>query len=195
LGEFWANAASTLAAGAVEAAGNVAIGAEELGTEGLATPAVPAEEAGLAGLAGEAGSAAAGAVDSGGTKALEAAADSVWRLNPIQRGIAIEKRLAATEYADWYWVGQERNGFFPLVDFQQGDTLVSLRTVDTNGVSWFDRTMDHIIELRNNGATVDGKLAQMKLDLRVQPGGLEDAEPLAEFGKSKGIIVRIEEFL
>ena len=78
--EFWANAASTLAAGAVEAAGNVAIGAEELGTEGLATPAVPAEEAGLAGLAGEAGAAAAGAVESGGAKTLEAAAESVWKL-------------------------------------------------------------------------------------------------------------------
>jgi len=193
-GEFWANAASTLAAGTVEAAGNVAIGAEELGTEGLASPAVPAEEAGLATLAGEAGSAAAEAVESGGAKTLETAAESVWKLPYTQRGIAIERDLAATEYADWYWVGREYNGYFPLVDFQEGDTLVSLRTVDTAGSSWFSRTMDHIIQLRNNGATVDGELAEMELDLRVQPGGLEDAQPLVEFGEDKGVTVRIKEY-
>jgi hypothetical protein len=43
----------------VEVAGNIAIGAEEIGTGGAATPAVPAEEAGLAALAGEAASTAA----------------------------------------------------------------------------------------------------------------------------------------
>ena len=68
-GEFWSNAASITAAGAVEVAGNIAIGAEEIGTGGAATPAIPAEEAGLAALAGEAASTAAGALESGGFEA------------------------------------------------------------------------------------------------------------------------------
>jgi hypothetical protein len=155
--EFWPTLASTLAAGAVEVAGNIAIGAEEIGTEGAATPAVPAEEAGLASLAREAAAEAAGAVEGGEAQTADAVAESVWRLPPTQRGIAIERNFATTEYADWYWIGQENNGYFPLVDFQQGDTLVSLRTVDTNGVSWFNRTLEHIEELRTNGATVDGE--------------------------------------
>ncbi len=83
--------------------------------------------------------AAAGVVEGGGVAALDATADSVWSLMPIQRGIAIEQKLATTEYADWYWIGQKNNGYFPLIDFQQGDSFVSLRTVDTNGVSWFRR--------------------------------------------------------
>ncbi|HEX3666154.1 MAG TPA: hypothetical protein VHU23_13095 [Rhizomicrobium sp.] len=73
-GGFWPDLASTLAAGAVEVAGNIAIGAEELGTEGAATPLVPAEEAGLSALAGEAASAAAGMVESGEAKAVSESA-------------------------------------------------------------------------------------------------------------------------
>lgn len=111
-----------------------------------------------------------------------------------QRGIVIERNLAATEYADWYWVGRENNGYFPLVDFQQGDTLVSLRTVDTNGVSWFGRIANHIEELAESEATVDDRLAKMELDLRVQPGGYEDARPLIDLGIKRGVTVRIKEF-
>jgi hypothetical protein len=75
-GEFWSSAASIAAAGAVEVAGNIAIGAEEIGTGGAATPAVPAEETGLAALAGEAASVVAGAVESGGSEVVsEGAAD------------------------------------------------------------------------------------------------------------------------
>lgn len=191
---FWPNLASTLAAGAVEVAGNVAIGAEEIGTEGVATPAVPAEEAGLAAMAREAATEAAGAVEGGEAKTVDAVAESVWRLPETQRGIVIEQNLAATDYADWYWVGQEDNGYFPLVDFQRGDTLVSLRTVDTNGVSWFNRIASHIKELGESEARVDDRLANMVLDLRVQPGGLDDAQSLAELGIKRGVTVRIREF-
>jgi filamentous hemagglutinin len=127
-------------------------------------------------------------------KTPEAAAESVWKLPSIQRGVAIEQNLAATEYADWYRVGRENNGFFPLVDFQQGRTLVSLRTVDTNGISWFNRIASHIEELGDSEAMVDDKLAKMELDLRVQPGGYEDAKPLIDLGLKKGVTVRIKEF-
>jgi filamentous hemagglutinin len=54
--------------------------------------------------------------------------------------------------------------------------------------------MAHIIELGDNGAEVDDKLANMVLDLRAQPGGLEDANPLVDLGKEEGVTVRIREF-
>ena len=141
-----------------------------------------------------AGGLGAGAVEGGGAEALGAEAESVWSLSPIPRGIAIEQQLAETEYADWYWIGREKNGFFPLVDFQEGDTLVSLRTVDTSGISWFGRIVNHIETLGSNGATIDGKLARMALDLRVQPGGIEDAQALESLGLKNGVTVWIREF-
>lgn len=42
--------------------------------------------------------------------------------------LEIELHLAKTghpQQCDWYNVGAERNGYFPLVDFQKGKTLVS----------------------------------------------------------------------
>ncbi len=62
--------------------------------------------------------------------------------------------------------------YFPLVDFQNGNTLVSLKSVDTAGSTWLSRMQDHNIDLGTNGAKVDGALANMVLDLRVQPSGL-----------------------
>jgi YD repeat-containing protein len=124
----------------------------------------------------------------------EGQASSVWKLSPIERGNAIETDVANTDYADWYHVGAERNGFFPLVDFQKNGTLVSLRTVDTTGSSWFGRTWDHLIDLGSNGAEVDGTSANMVLDLRVQPSGLTGAQPLIEIGRNNNVTVIIKEY-
>jgi hypothetical protein len=100
---------------------------------------------------------------------------NVWGMRPWTRGRVIEDHLAETDYADWYHVGSENNGYFPLVDFQNGNTLVSLETVDTTGATWMDRTENHIVELADTPATVNGNLADKILDLRVQPGGAADA--------------------
>ncbi|MCD7045050.1 hypothetical protein LRQ11_12060, partial [Pseudomonas sp. MAFF 311095] len=81
-----------------------------------------------------------------------------------QRGVDIESHLAKTEYSPqsgWYNVGAERNGYFPLVDFQNGNTLVSLKSVDTAGSTWLGRMQDHIIDLGANGAKVNGVPANM----------------------------------
>jgi hypothetical protein len=122
-----------------------------------------------------------------------AAREGVWGKNPLQRGIEIEDSLAATEYKDWFRAGQLHNGFFPLVDFQNGRNLVSLKTVDTNGTSWLGRMEDHIRDLAG-GHTVDGKAANMILDIRVQPGGSSAATPLIEFGRKNNVTVRITEY-
>lgn len=123
-----------------------------------------------------------------------AEADAVWKMSPTRRGAAVEEALATTEYKDWYRVGAERNGYFPLVDFQLADNLVSLKTVDTGGASWLPRMEAHIEALAKSGATVDGKPANLILDIRVQPGGIDEARELQNIGLRYGVIVRISEY-
>ena len=118
----------------------------------------------------------------------------VWGLSDTVRGNVIESQLAKTEYKDWFNVGSLDNGYFPLVDFQKGTTLVSLKTVDTTGTTWLARMRDHIQELGSNRATIDGNPANMILDIRVQPGGAADAQQLIDFGANTGVTVIIKEF-
>ncbi|MDR6353696.1 adhesin HecA-like repeat protein [Pseudomonas psychrotolerans] len=127
---------------------------------------------GTAGMAGSVGSARG--VISTGAKEIPAGLSDVWKLSPTQRGVEIESYLAKADYSSqngWYNVGAERNGYFPLVDFQNGNTLVSLKSVDTSGSTWLARMQNHIIDLGTNGAKVNDMPANMVLDLRVQPGG------------------------
>lgn len=142
----------------------------------------------------------AGMLQSGeknGAKDLTTNLSEVWTLKPTQRGVDIESYLAKTEYSPqsgWYNVGAERNGYFPLVDFQNGNTLVSLKSVDTVGSTWLGRMQDHIIDLGTNGAKVNGVPANMVLDLRVQPGGSAAAKSLIEFGREYNVKVVVKEF-
>lgn len=114
---------------------------------------------------------------------------------PTARGVTIESQLAQTEYSaanGWYQVGAENNGYFPLVDFQNGNTLVSLKTVDTTGTTWLPRMESVIDQLGSSGATVNGTPANMVLDLRVQPGGSAAAQSLVSYGASRGVTVTIK---
>jgi len=115
-------------------------------------------------------------------------------LKATDRGNAIESALAKSDYKDWYNVGSSQNGYFPLVDFQKGNTLVSLKSVDTTGKTWLTRMENHIKDLGTRGVTVDGNPASMVLDLRVQPGGKNAAHKLVEFGKEYGVTVTVKEF-
>lgn len=112
----------------------------------------------------------------------------------LQRGIDIEDAVAASDYAEWFRVGQLNNGKFPLVDFQRGNNLVSLKSVDTTGATWMGRMREHISALSTNGATVNGTPANMILDLRVQPGGSTAAAELIQFGRQNGVTVIVKEF-
>lgn len=78
-------------------------------------------------------------------------------LAPTARGVSIESQLAQTEYSaanGWYQDGAENNGYFPLVDFQNGNTLVSLKTVDTTVTTWLPRMKSVIDELGSSGASI-----------------------------------------
>lgn len=129
----------------------------------------------------------------GFTHILNAPNGGVWRKNPLTRGSDIESTLARTDYKDWFNVGQLDNGKFPLVDFQRGNNLVSLKSVDTGGSTWIKRMQDHITDLGARRGTVNGNPANMILDLRVQPGGRAAAESLIDFGNQNGISVIIKE--
>ena len=131
-------------------------------------------------------------VDSG--TVLQGNLAEVWKQPPTVRGIAIESHLAATEYKDWFNVGQLNNGKFPLVDFQKGNTVISLKSVDTTSSAWMARMQNHIDDLVLNGVTVNEMPANMRLDIRVQPGGLQAAQPLIEYGEQNGVAVSIKEF-
>lgn len=119
---------------------------------------------------------------------------NVWKLQPTERGQLIEKHLAQTDYQDWFHVGAEQRGYFPLIDFQKGQAVVSLKTANTKGGSWIGDLQSHIDDLATRGVQVNDRPANLFLDLRVQPGGLQDAQQLIGYGKKVGVTVRIQEF-
>ncbi len=122
------------------------------------------------------------------------ASSSTWKMSPTDRGIAIEDKLAVTDYKNWYRVGASNKGYFPLVDFQKDNILVSLKTVDTRQASnWMGKMQSHIRDL-GRGHKVDDNPANMVLDLRVQPGGAYRASTLTDFGKRYGVNVRVTEY-
>jgi len=90
-------------------------------------------------------------------------------------------------------IGAENNGYFPLIDFQQGENVVSLKSVNTTGVSWMGRMQSTIDQLGSSGITVNGQPANIMLDLRVQPGGAAAAAPLIDYGAANGVSVNIGE--
>ncbi len=119
---------------------------------------------------------------------------SVWDLAPIARGMAIESRLAATEYASWGHIGAELGGKSAMFDFVKGNTLASLKTIDTTGTSWLKNTQATIRSLADSGAEIGGKPANIALDIRVQPGGSKAAQPLIDYGTKRGVTVTIKEY-
>jgi filamentous hemagglutinin len=80
-----------------------------------------------------------------------------------------------------------------LIDFQKGQELVSLKTVDTTGSSWMSDMRTEIRQLSGAG-TVNGQPANMTLDIRVQPGGVAAAQPLIGYGQQFGVNVSIRAF-
>ncbi|WP_424942030.1 hypothetical protein [Aliiroseovarius crassostreae] len=122
--------------------------------------------------------------------------DGIWdqgRFTPIQRGNAIEDHLAGTDYNGWTRVGSQDNGFSPAWDFNQGSTWVSLKTVNTGGSGWQTAMRSHIRELEIWSSPTNPNAAKV-LDIRVQPGGATSAQSLIDYGASRGVQVRINEF-
>jgi len=121
---------------------------------------------------------------------------SVWSTDPLVRGRVIEGAVTKQyEAQGWFALDDlTRAKNWPLVDFQKGNTLVSLKSVDTTGSTWLTRMQEHIRDLGTRGATVGDNPANMVLDLRVQPGGTGAASSLVPLGERYGVTVNISEF-
>lgn len=56
--------------------------------------------------------------------------DGVWLLSATKRGIAFENYFAATKYKTDFHIGAELNGYYPVIDFINEDTMISFKTLD-----------------------------------------------------------------
>jgi RHS repeat-associated protein len=125
---------------------------------------------------------------------LTAARQTVWKRKPTDRGNFIEADLAATEYRDWWHIGAERNGYFPLIDFQKGTTVVSMKSANTAGSNWLNGLKTEMDNLASRVITIDGRAATKIVDLRVQPGGIPAAQAAVTHGQKRGLTVNVKEY-
>lgn len=70
------------------------------------------------------------------------------------RGDLVEEAVAVytppNGYKGWDRIGQQNNGFYPLVDFQKGDAYISLKSLDINRkTSPVSAYREHIMKLSN----------------------------------------------
>ncbi|MGM0714322.1 MAG: RHS repeat-associated core domain-containing protein, partial [Bacillota bacterium] len=130
---------------------------------------------------------------------------TVWDMKATERGNLIEAFLAVSdnEYEDWDHVGRLNNGYFPVIDFfDNEDTVVSLKTMDTSSYSkemMYTQLSMYVYELRDANIYVDGAYLELEnriLDIRVKAGQQDtiDIEELKTRTKYPGIIIKVEEF-
>lgn len=127
--------------------------------------------------------------------------DVIWsEYSPTDRGNIIEFILSTDEYEDWYYIGREYNGFFPVIDFQLGEFVVSLKTIDPRGYSSSSLTSkissyaDQLVDRKiyRNGEFVP--VSNRYLDIRV-PYGTVDLIDLDQFViLYPGLNITVEEF-
>ena len=99
---------------------------------------------------------------------------NVWGLRSTVRGKYIERAVAATEYKTWFYIGNECNGYYPVIDFQKDTTIVSFKTMNPSSYSETARIskIDEYAEALGNFVQYHGNdLCNNKvLDIRVPPG-------------------------
>lgn len=127
-------------------------------------------------------------------------AKEVWKLDAKTRGVVIEELLARSEYAYWWHCGAEAGGYFPVVDFQKGTTVVSLKSIDPSLKSYSngkgtDKILEYIDALSRE-ITIEGKTAEKILDVRVPQGTLQNfnRRRIMEYSNEKQIKVIIKEY-
>jgi len=126
--------------------------------------------------------------------------EEIWNLKPTDRGNEIERILSETEYQDWYNIGQADNGKFPVIDFQKGNDVVSLKTIDPRLKSYqgdgLINKIESYCEALDREITVDDVLANKTLDLRIPQGTSSSInfEQIDALMKEYDIIIKIKEF-
>lgn len=124
----------------------------------------------------------------------------VWNLSATLRGKMIEKALAESDYEGWYNIGQENNGYFPIIDFQNGSNVVSLKTLDPrlpsySGSGATNKVLDYLNQL-DTPILVNDNPANKILDERIPGGTINklDLETLQNDANQRGIQLIIKEY-
>ncbi|MFD1988813.1 RHS repeat domain-containing protein, partial [Paenibacillus nicotianae] len=128
--------------------------------------------------------------------------NEVWNtLTGTQRGEFIEEVLAEYDYKDWYQIGREYKGYFPVIDFQSNDRqVVSLKTVDPRSYSsgaLFTNLSNALKELASAKIVIAGEEVPMEkriLDIRVPKGYIKSVDLKGLLDKAGKIQITVEEF-
>ena len=133
--------------------------------------------------------------------------EKMWTKKPTFRGTALEKVLAETEYKHLYNIGEEWNGFYPLIDFVDGSAGISVKTLDPRLAShagnrgWKQVTeyVDDYVKRTpynwNKETKEFTELTEKILDIRIPKGtgSMMDIDDMIDYAEKNGIILMIEE--
>ncbi|MHA6483530.1 RHS repeat domain-containing protein [Paenibacillus sp. strain BS8-2] len=125
----------------------------------------------------------------------------VWgKLSATHRGEFIEEYLDETEYDDWFQVGSLNGGYFPVIDFQKGNKVVSVKTIDPrlySSSSLYSNLRSYINELSSAKIYIDKKLVSNSnkyLDIVVPKGFAGKIDISSLLRNSQGTNIRVREF-
>ncbi len=122
----------------------------------------------------------------------EYALSRIWELEDRIRGIAVQRHLAVSEYSNWYPIGDELNGFFPLIDFQTGTRVGSLKTTRVVDLA---ELREHLDDLAAASIFVGDVPAERVLDVRIAPWlSASSFEEVVSYGNELGITVLVRNF-
>lgn len=126
---------------------------------------------------------------------------NLWSKNALVRGKQGEMYVAATEYRTWFHIGNECNGYYPVIDFQKDRTIVSFKTLNPSSKSY---TPEKVLDTISNYAEALGDFSlyngtdwcnEKILDIRVPKGmsGQIDMQEINDISKEFDIIIKIGE--
>jgi hypothetical protein len=133
--------------------------------------------------------------------------DEIWTKKPFYRGTALEKVLSMTEYKHLYNIGEEWNGFYPLIDFVDGNAGISVKTLDPRlkshiGNRGWNQIQDYVEDFVertpynwNKGTGEFTELTEKVLDIRIPKGTSElmNIGKMTRYAEDEGIILKIKE--
>ena len=125
---------------------------------------------------------------------------NVWKLRPTVRGKLIERYVAATEYKTYFYIGDTYNGYYPVIDFQKGTTIVSFKTMNPSSYSNSARIgkIDDYAEALGDFIQYHGseRCDNKILAIRVPKGKLDmvDKNEIDLIGQRRNVTIEIGEF-
>lgn len=122
---------------------------------------------------------------------------SIWDVGDDKiRGVAIENHLAKNDYDGWTPIGRADRNKFPLIDFQKGSEVVSLKTANSFYKANVQFLNEHMIELLQRTEVNDMPPTKRTLDLRVPDADTANLykKALSTMARRTRVNLRIEVF-